>query len=188
MFADKDLALARLIEAVSKSRFWKDTAIFILEDDAQNGPDHVDSHRSPAFIISPYVRRKQVDSNFYSTVSMLRTMELILGLKPMTHFDAAALPMYTAFTSTPDLTPVTAETPRVSLSERNPPRGDLAARSLRLDFSEADRIDDHELNDILYRGIQGRAAPPPVRSIFAQDVTGGEEEEETREKKPARRE
>ena len=187
MFADNDLSLARLVEAVSRSRFWKDTAIFVLEDDAQNGPDHVDSHRSPALIISPYIRRKQVDSNFYNTVAMLRTIELILGLKPMTHFDAAALPMYTAFSSTPDLTPFTAEIPRVSLTEQNPPRGNLAARSLRLDFSEADRIDDQELNDILYLGIQGRPAPPPARSIFAQDVTDGEEEEEAREAKPARR-
>jgi DNA-binding beta-propeller fold protein YncE len=176
MFADNDLALARLVEAVSKSRFWKETAIFVLEDDAQSGPDHVDSHRSIAFVISPYARRRQLDSNFYNTVSMLRTIELILGLRPMTHFDAAAMPMHTAFTSTPDFTPYRAEMPRVSLNEMNPPRGDLAARSLRLDFSEADRIDDHELNDILYRGIQGRPAPPSVRSIFAPGVTAGEVE------------
>ncbi|MEX2264840.1 MAG: alkaline phosphatase family protein [Bryobacteraceae bacterium] len=176
MFADNDLALARLVEAVSKSRFWKETAIFVLEDDAQAGPDHVDSHRSIAFVISPYARRKHVDSNFYNTVSMLRTIELILGLRAMTHFDAAAMPMHTAFTATPDFTPFRAEMPSVSLNEMNPPRGELAARSLRLDFSEADRIDDHELNDILYRGIQGRPAPPAVRSIFAPGVTAGETE------------
>jgi hypothetical protein len=174
MFADNDLALARLVEAVSKSRFWKETAIFVLEDDAQAGPDHVDSHRSIAFVISPYARRNHLDSNFYNTVSMLRTMELILGLRPMTHFDAAAMPMFTAFTSTPDFTPYRAETPRISLDEMNPARGDLAARSLRLDFTEADRIDDYELNDILYRGIQGRPAPPSVRSIFAPGVTGSD--------------
>jgi len=178
MFADNDLALGRLVEAVSRSRFWKQTAIFVLEDDAQSGPDHIDSHRSLAFVISPYVRRRSVDSSFYNTVSMLRTMELILGLPPMTHFDAAAQPMYTAFTSTPDLSPYQAEMPRVSLTERNPDRGALAARSLRLDFSEADRIDDAELNDILYLALQGRPAPPPVRSIFNPSWTNREDDEE----------
>ena len=84
MLADNDLALGRVVEAVSHSKFWKETAIFVLEDDAQNGPDHVDAHRSPALVISPYTKRRHVDSNMYSTSSMLRTMELILGLKPMT--------------------------------------------------------------------------------------------------------
>ncbi|MDX1979237.1 MAG: bifunctional YncE family protein/alkaline phosphatase family protein [Bryobacteraceae bacterium] len=166
MFADNDLAMGRLVEAVSKSRFWKQTAIFVLEDDAQAGPDHVDSHRSIALVISPYARRKHLDSNFYNTVSMLRTMELILGLRPMTHFDAAAMPMHTAFTATPDLTPYAAEMPRVSRTEKNPARGTLAARSQQMDFEDADRIDDQEMNDILYRAIQGRPAPPPVRSAF----------------------
>jgi hypothetical protein len=114
---------------------------------------------------------------------MLRTMELILGLKPMTHFDAAAMPMHTAFTATPDLTPYKAETPRQSLSERNPARGALAERSRKLDFSEADRIDDQELNDILYRAIQGRPAPPPVRSLFEPGSGAGEEAEEEKEKR-----
>ncbi len=99
MVADNDYALGMLVEAVSKSRFWASTAIFVLEDDAQNGPDHVDSHRSPAFLISPYVRHHAVDSSMYNTASMLRTMELILGLRPMTQFDAAARPMSAAFQS-----------------------------------------------------------------------------------------
>ena len=90
--ADNDLALGRVVEAVSHSKFWPQTAIFVLEDDAQDGPDHVDAHRSPAFVISPYARRGAVDSTMYSTCSMLRTMELILGLKPMSQFDAAAHP------------------------------------------------------------------------------------------------
>ncbi|MFN7919685.1 MAG: hypothetical protein U0Q16_06290 [Bryobacteraceae bacterium] len=166
MFADNDLAFGRLVEAVSKSRFWKDTAIFVLEDDAQAGPDHVDSHRSIAFVISPYAKRRQVDSGFYSTVSMLRTIELILGLDPMTHHDAAARPMYTAFASKADLAPYRAEMPRVSLTERNPERGKLAARSAKLDLSEADLNDDDEMNDLLYLALQGRPAPVPVRSLF----------------------
>lgn len=166
MFADNDLALGQLVEAVSKSRFWKNTAIFVLEDDAQSGPDHVDSHRSIAFVISPYARRKFVDSAFYNTVSMLRTMGLILGLQPLTHFDAAATPMWTAFMDKPDLTPFTAATPLVSLTEKNPDNTPLARRSARLDFSEADEIDDAELNDILYLGLRNIPAPPPVNSFF----------------------
>jgi hypothetical protein len=166
MFADNDLAFGRLVEAVSKSRFWKETAIFVLEDDAQSGPDHVDSHRSIAFVISPYSKRRQVDGGFYNTVSMLRTIELILGLDPMTHYDAAARPMFTAFTPQADLTPYQAEMPRVSLSERNPGGGALAARGARLDHSEADLNDDDEMNDQLYLAIQRRPAPPPVRSVF----------------------
>jgi hypothetical protein len=97
-----------LVEAVSRSKFWPQTAIFVVEDDAQNGPDHVDAHRTIAFVIGPHVRRGAVDSTLYSTCSMLRTMELILGLKPLTQFDAAARPMYASFQAEPDLRPFTA--------------------------------------------------------------------------------
>src|SRR5205807_8163149 len=97
MVADNELARGRIVEAISKSKFWNDTAIFVVEDDAQNGSDHVDAHRTVALVISPYTKRGQVDSTLYSTSSMLRTMELILGLAPMSQFDAAARPMYNAF-------------------------------------------------------------------------------------------
>ncbi len=120
--ADNDLALGIVVEAVSKSRFWPRTAIFVTEDDAQNGPDHIDSHRSPAFVISPYTRRESIDSTMYNTTSMLRTMELILGLKPMTHFDAAARPMFAAFSNKPDNKAYDAERARISLEDRNPAR------------------------------------------------------------------
>src|SRR5947209_8580078 len=105
MVADNDLALGRVVEAISKSKFWKETAIFVVEDDAQNGSDHVDAHRTVALVISPYTQHGKVDKAMYSTSSMLRTMELILGLKPMSQFDAAARPMYNAFQSTPNLGP-----------------------------------------------------------------------------------
>jgi hypothetical protein len=167
LFADNDYALGMIVEAVSKSRFWPKTAIFVLEDDAQNGPDHVDSHRSIAYIVSPYARRGAIDSTMYNTTSVLRTMELILGLRPMTHFDAGARPMSAAFQAKPDLGTYTAEKPRVSLEERNPPANPTAARSARLDFSEADRIDDDELNAILWHAIKGTESPAPVRSIFS---------------------
>lgn len=164
--ADNDYALGMIVEAVSRSRFWASTAIFVLEDDAQNGPDHVDSHRSPAFFISPYVKRHAVDSSMYNTTSMLRTMELILGLQPMTQFDASARPMTAALQETADTSPYTAEKPRVALDQRNPAASPTAARSARLDFSEEDRIDDEELNDILWRAVRRGNPPPPVRSFF----------------------
>ena len=103
---DNDLALGRVVEGLSKSRFWKQMAIFVVEDDAQNGSDHVDAHRTVALAISPYIKRHSVDSTMYSTSSMLRTMELILGLEPMSQFDAAARPMFDSFTNQPDFTPV----------------------------------------------------------------------------------
>src|SRR5205814_4196672 len=119
MVADNDLALGKVVEAVSKSKFWKDTAIFVLEDDAQNGPDHVDAHRSVALVVSPYARRGHVDSSLYSTSSRLRTMELILGLKPMSQFDAAARPMYQPFQAAADLRPYQHVVPKADLKEVN---------------------------------------------------------------------
>ncbi len=166
--ADNDAALGMIVEAVAKSKFWAKTAIFVVEDDAQNGSDHVDSHRSPAFIISPYTRRAIVDSTVYNQTSMLRTMELILGLKPMTQFDAASRPMWTAFASQPDARPYAAEKARVNLEERNPARTATAARSAHMDFSREDAIDDDELNAILWAAIRGGQPPAPVRSIFAK--------------------
>jgi DNA-binding beta-propeller fold protein YncE len=169
MFADNDLALGRMVEALSKSRFWKDTAVFVLEDDAQSGPDHIDSHRSIAFVISAYSKRKAVDSTMYNTTSMLRTMELILGLAPMTHFDAAATPMAGCFQNKPDLTPYQAVVPRQPLDQLNPRGTPLARRSERLDFREADRIPDEELNEILWLALKGdrEPMPAPARSRFS---------------------
>ena len=105
MVAENDLAVGKLIEHISHSPIWGESAVFILEDDAQNGPDHVDAHRSTAYIASPYAKRNTRVSTIYSTTSMLRTIELILGLPPMSQYDAAATPMWECFTATPDLTP-----------------------------------------------------------------------------------
>src|SRR4030095_8624392 len=96
--ASNDLALGRLVEAVSHGKHWKETAIFVIEDDPQNGPDHVDCHRTVGLVISPYTKRKLVDSTHYTTVSMVRSMELILGLSPLSQYDAAARPMFNSFT------------------------------------------------------------------------------------------
>lgn len=120
MVADNDYALGQIIEGISHSKFWKSTAIFVVEDNASGGPDHIDSHRAPAFVISPYVRRGATDSTFYNTASVLRTIELIVGLRPMTQFDAAAKPMWKAFAGEPVLAPYDAVRPEVPLTDRNP--------------------------------------------------------------------
>ncbi|HTT63481.1 MAG TPA: bifunctional YncE family protein/alkaline phosphatase family protein [Bryobacteraceae bacterium] len=117
--ADNDYALGVIVDAISHSTFWRNTAILVLEADAQDGNDHVDSHRSLAFVISPYVKRRTVDSTMYNTISMLRTAEVFLGLHPMTHFDAGARPMTAVFQSTPDASPYTVEKPRIRLDERD---------------------------------------------------------------------
>jgi DNA-binding beta-propeller fold protein YncE len=167
-FADNDYALGMLVEALSKSKFWKSTAIFVLEDDAQNGPDHIDSHRSAAYVISPYTHTGAINSTMYNTTSMLRTMELILHLRPMTHFDAAARPMLNCFSKDPVLTNYQAEKPRIPLDDRNPQNSPTAARSARLDFSQEDLNDDDEMNDILWLAIRHTDPPPPVRSLFGR--------------------
>ncbi len=167
LFADNDYALGMIVEGVSKSKFWASTAIFVIEDDAQNGPDHVDSHRSPMLAISPYTHRGIIDSTMYNQSSILRTMELILGMRPLTHFDAGARPLYAAFAGKPNQASYTAEKPRISLTDKNPPKSATAERSAKMDFNDADEIDDDELNDILWIAIKGTQPPVPVRSYFA---------------------
>jgi DNA-binding beta-propeller fold protein YncE len=163
--ASNDLALGRIVEAISKSSLWRQFAIFVIEDDAQNGPDHVDSHRTAGLVISPYVRRHWVDSTMYSTVSMLRTMELILGLPPLTQYDAGATPMFESFTAAPNLTPYIAEAPHTDLAARNTPHAYGARESARMDFSAYDRADPDELNRILWHSIRGRDVPMPVHHL-----------------------
>ena len=158
-----DLSLGRIVEAVSHSRFWKETAIFVIEDDAQNGPDHVDAHRTVGLLLSPWSKRGVVDGTMYTTSSMVRTMELILGLDPMTQFDAAATPMYASFAAEPALDPIDALPPQVDLMAHNPSAGPLAKASLRLDFSDVDRADPDELNEILWAALKpGEPLPAPV--------------------------
>jgi YVTN family beta-propeller protein len=168
--ADNDQAVGKLAEAVSKSRFWNETAIFVIEDDAQNGPDHVDSHRAPAWVISPWVKKGTVNSTMYTQASVLRTMELILGLRPMTTYDAGARPMFSVFNDAPTAGAYTLEAPRTPVDTRNPAKAPTAARSLRMNFKDADDIDDDELNAILWAAIKGPDAPMPVpvRSRFAR--------------------
>jgi YVTN family beta-propeller protein len=178
--ADNDLALGRLVEAVTSSKYWPVTAIFVLEDDAQNGPDHVDAHRSPAFVVSPYTKRRYVDSTMYTTSGMLRTMELILGIPPMSQYDAAATPMYNSFANRADLTPFKHRPVRYDLSERNPENAPGAQRSASWDFSKEDTLPDIEFNEIIWKSVKGADSPmpAPVRSAFVRVIEDDDEEEE----------
>ena len=163
--ASNDQALGQIVEGVSHSRFWRDTAIFVIEDDAQNGPDHVDAHRTVGLVLSPYVKRHAVDSTQYTTASLVRTMEMILGLPPMTQFDRNATPLLGCFTAQPDLTAYANIGPKVDLEARNPAKGPGATASSRLDFSGPDRADPDALNAILWNALKpGQPLPAPVRS------------------------
>ncbi len=172
MIADNDLALGRLVEAVSNSVYWKDTVIFVVEDDAQSGPDHVDAHRSVLLLASAFTKRSFVDHSFYTTSGVLRTMELILGLEPMSQYDAAATPLYNAFVGTPNLAPYTRIVPRVPLEEKNLASAFGALESLAMNFDEEDRTPEVLLNEILWRSMKGPDSPmpPPRRSAFIKPV------------------
>jgi DNA-binding beta-propeller fold protein YncE len=203
MVADNDLALGRIVEGLSQSPFWKKMAILVVEDDAQNGVDHVDGHRTVALAVSPYTRRGHVDSTFYSNQSMLKTIELILGLPTLSLFDMIANDMRASFHNTPDFTPYSAVKPAQSLDEVNPPlralRGEQrrAARdSARMRWETPDAAPTERLNRIVWHSIKGWNKPyPPVRQasfaplsldIDDEDREEGEEEDE-RPRTPARK-
>ena len=166
--ADNDQAVGRFIEHISRSPIWKESAIFILEDDAQNGPDHVDAHRSPAFVISPYIKRHYVDHTMYSTSGLLRTMELILGLPPMSQYDAAAMPLFRSFTAIPDFTPYSAKPANININERNTAMNKLAMESAQLDLAVEDAAPDIPFNEIIWKAIKGENSvmPAPRHSAF----------------------
>ena len=169
--ADNDLALGLFIEYLSKSPVWKESAVFVLEDDAQNGADHVDAHRSIAFVAGPHVRRGYVDHTLYSTNSMLRTIGLIIGMPPMSQHDAAATPMWRCFTPNADLRPYRARPSNVSLDDRNAAvDNDLQRRSEAFDMSREDRVPDLEFNQVLWKIIKGEQSemPAPRRGAFLQ--------------------
>ena len=161
--ADNDLALGRIIEALSKSPFWKNTVVFVLEDDAQDGPDHVDSHRSPLLVISPYNRGK-VSHRFANTTDVLATIEDILGLGRMSQFDHYGRPLREIWETTPDLSPYTALLSSVPLDEKNPKRGALAEASKKLVLEKEDMSNDDLFNRILWGAIKGdQPYPGPTR-------------------------
>ena len=176
MVADNDLALGEVVEALTKSRFWPKMAIFVVEDDAQNGVDHVDGHRTVALAISPYVRRGSVDSTFYSTQSMVKTIELILGLPTMSIFDLIAEDMRASFQGTVDPTPYSAMMPEVSLFDVNPPvkalqgpAREAAVASAHMRFDIPDAAPTEKLNRILWHTVRGWETPYPgaTHAVFA---------------------
>ena len=174
--AENDLALGMVVEAVSRSKFWATTAIFVVEDDAQNGPDHVDAHRTVALCISPYSRKRGTDSTMYSTSSMLRTMELILGLQPMTQFDAAATPMFHSFGPQIEVSPYEVAAAQVDLQATNT----LAAwgSQIKFNFAKEDAADDLLLNEVIWRSVKGsnQPMPAPVRAGFVMVKAGRDED------------
>jgi hypothetical protein len=180
MVADNDLALGQVVEAVSKSTFWKDTCFFIVEDDPQAGFDHVDSHRTVALVISPYTKRKYVDSTCYNQTGMVKTIELILGLPPMNQLDLSGTAMRDCFQAEPDLTPFKFTPNRIALDEMNPPLKKLkgqalrwAKESLELALDRVDEADENTFNRILWYSARGGEAPYPER--FAATETDEEE-------------
>jgi YVTN family beta-propeller protein len=170
--ADNDLAVGMFVNYLSQSPIWKESAVFIVEDDAQNGPDHVDAHRTTAYVAGGYVKRGFVDHTMYSTSSMLRTMELILGMPPLTQFDAAATPMWRSFTNKADLRTFEVRPNRVNLNEVNEVKNKLSALSNKLDFSKEDVIPDQVLNEIIWKAVKGENSrlPSPTRAAFFKEV------------------
>ncbi len=166
--ADNDLALGKFLEHLSKSKVWNDAVVFVLEDDAQNGSDHVDAHRSTAFVAGPYVKRNYADHAMYSTASALRTIELILGLPPMSQYDAAAQTMWRSFSSNADTSGYAHLSSNINLEEKN-----LAYSSKQdelFDLSAPDRVPDLEMNKILWAKIKGENVPypSPKRAAFVK--------------------
>jgi hypothetical protein len=173
--ADNDLALGRIVEAISRSRYWKESAIFVTEDDSQDGLDHVDGHRTVGLAISPYTRRGIVDSNFYTIVNMFSTIKRILGLPAGNRFDEAAEPMFSTFTSKPDVRPYAAVPNRIPLDEMNPQlaglqglQRQLAEFSMTIDSSEPDTADAYLLNRAIWHSVKGFDTP----YNYGRPVTG----------------
>jgi len=168
--AQNDRALGLIVDRISQSRYWLESAIFVVEDDAQNGPDHVDAHRSVGLVISPYIKKHEVNHTLYTTASMLRTMELILGLPPMSQYDAAATPMFNAFTTIADTLRYRAEEARWDLNERNKNGSYGEAMMERYNLKKEDDIPDREFSEIIWRVVTGNPMPAPRYSIFSRSM------------------
>jgi YVTN family beta-propeller protein len=168
--ADNDLAVGMFVDYLSKSPVWKESVVFVLEDDAQDGPDHVDAHRSPAYVAGGYVKRHMVDHTMYSTTSVLHTIELILGMPPMTQYDAAAMPMWRCFSDTADLSPFDAKPLQTDINTRNSVENVWQRKSETFDFSKEDMIPDRQFTEVIWKAVKGPDAivPAPRHAAFVR--------------------
>ena len=164
--AENDNAVGKIIDILSHSKYWANTAVFVTEDDAQNGPDHVDAHRTESLVISPYTSRTaaRVDHTLYDTAAMVRTMELILGLRPLSQYDANAIPMWHLFSSKADSTPYSVLPETIPVTQVNSATAYGAQASAQMDFSQEDRMPMNELNQILWHAIKGANSVYPGAS------------------------
>ena len=187
--ADNDLSVGLFMEHLSQSPIWKECAVFIIEDDAQNGPDHVDAHRTTAYVAGPFVKRGFVDKTMYSTSSMLRTIELILGLPPMSQYDAAATPMFKSFTAKPNLTPFTSLPSNIDLNEKNTATNATAKLSDEIDLSKEDLVPDMLFSQIIWKAVKGEHSemPAPRRSAFVNVTDDDNDAEEEKKTKKSRK-
>jgi YVTN family beta-propeller protein len=170
--ADNDWAVGLFVEHLSKSPIWEQSVVFIVEDDAQNGPDHVDAHRTTAYVAGGYVKRGFIDHTPYSTSSMVRTIELILGMAPMSQYDAAATSMWRSFSKVPNRKIFNAIPAKVDITEVNKKDGPLARKSKTFDFSKEDRVNDFEFSEVIWKGVKGENSvmPAPKRSAFVRTI------------------
>ena len=184
--ADNDLALGRIVEAVSRSKFWAESCIFVVQDDPQAGFDHIDGHRTVALVISPYTKRRAVDSTNFNQTSMVRTMELILGLPPMNQFDASATPMASCFVDQPNLAAYRALPNNIPLVQLNPQMSQIqdprqrhwAEVSLKLPLDDIDEADEDTLNRILWHAARGRDETYPAWAVLAEEELEQEKDEQ----------
>ncbi len=172
--ADNDLAVGLFIDHLSHSSIWNQSVVIIVEDDAQNGPDHVDAHRSPAYIAGGYVKQGFVDHTMYSTTSLLRTIELILGLPPMSQFDAGAEPLWRCFNKTANHPPFKRLPSSVDLNLKNTTSNKLSKLSEQFDFDQEDLVPDARFNEVLWGAVYGENSicPPPVHAAFFNGTKG----------------
>jgi YVTN family beta-propeller protein len=174
--AENDLAVGLFLEHLSHSQVWKDCAVFILEDDAQNGPDHVDAHRSTAYLAGPYVKRGFADHTMYATSGMLRTIELILGLPPMSQYDAGAIPLFRSFTKTPNLAPITHLKENIDLNEMNTAVNYDPLQLMELDLSAPDKVRDDVLNEMVWKAVKANVQyPAGMHAAFVKPVQKDDE-------------
>ncbi|MFA5818848.1 MAG: bifunctional YncE family protein/alkaline phosphatase family protein [Bacteroidales bacterium] len=176
--ADNDLAVGMFVDYLSHSSVWKNSLIIIVEDDAQNGPDHVDAHRSTAYLAGGYVKKGFVDHTSYTTTSLLRTIELILGLPPMSQYDAAAVPLWRCMNNTPDHPPFEVRPCMVDITLKNLAENIWQKKSEQFDFTKEDRVNDAEFNEVIWKAVKGldSPCPPAVRAaFFMQDDQNNED-------------